>query len=56
MPLVLTIINPIFSQILALKASGAGTEMDTLANATSGVVKLTSSDSSDIVTEILQVR
>lgn len=53
---VLNIHVPVFLQILALKGDFAGTEVDTLAEATSGVVKSTTFNSSDIVTKILQVQ
>lgn len=42
------------SQILALKATGAGDEMDTIAEGTGGVVATTMSNSEDIVGAILQ--
>ncbi|CAM9263459.1 unnamed protein product [Ectocarpus sp. 13 AM-2016] len=41
-------------KILALKAPGAGDEMDTVALGTGGVVETTASDSSDIVEKILE--
>ncbi|CAN0055373.1 unnamed protein product [Ectocarpus sp. 4 AP-2014] len=41
-------------KILALKAPGAGDEMDTVALGTGGVVETTTSDSSDIVGKILE--
>eukprot|EP00752_Nemacystus_decipiens_P002185 g2080.t1 len=41
-------------KILALKAPGSGTEMDTIADGTGGVVATTASDSEDIVSAILQ--
>lgn len=43
-------------QVLALKAPGAGSEMDLLANATAGSVQTTDSESSEIVDAILEVR
>ncbi|CAM9481372.1 unnamed protein product, partial [Ectocarpus sp. 12 AP-2014] len=43
-------------KILALKAPGAGSEMDTVALGTGGVVETTTSDSSDIVEKILEAR
>lgn len=45
-----------YQQIVALKADGAGTEMDDLAAGTGGSVQTTLTDSSDIVAAILQVR